>query len=704
MKHTLRAGIVGATAIVVVSLNPWTDKSRDTPDEPVAASLLSTTSTIVQGGDAVQLATALHAVGASVSRELPLIGAVSTELTATQHQALAEHYPELRLSASRELRVASMVPLGEGETTTSDHDADAPQCISDLETTHKPARKEKNKHRGNPHAAVQVHEHDGGRSHFPSHIGADSLHVAGIDGRGVGIAVIDTGLWREAIQHFATDRTLPVKRQILAMDMVGGQERVMFDGQCFQEGTLDNYGHGTHVSTVAASSVRAEDGSFQGVAPMANLYSLRAFDGQGAGSYVDVIAAIQWVVEHRDTHNIRVLNLSFSADPQSWYWEDPLNQAVMAAWAAGIVVVTSSGNTGPDPMTVGVPGNVPYVITVGAMSDNYSPYGRQDDFLTHFSSAGPTLEGHVKPDVMAPGAHMLGIVPAGSYLDETYGEENSFEFGPDDQPLGDNFFVMSGTSQATAVVAGAAALLLQQAPELTPDAVKCRLMSTSRMLRDEQGSPTYSVFQQGAGLIDVLSASSHGIDNCANQGLDIQADLAGIQHYHGPAVLSLDGQYHIAEHDQSGYPTGRPVDDAYLTWSGAYPWDSGAMWGDGYPWGTRTVWADGYPWGVRPVGLNGYPWGVRPVGLDGYPWGVRPIALDGYPWGVRPIGVDGYPWGVRPIGLDGYPWGVRPIGVDGYPWGVRPVWTDGYPWGTSFPGVVNRTSISTWIQHASLRD
>lgn len=668
MKHTLRAGIVGATAIVVVSLNPWTDKTREKPDEKVAASSPSTAPVIIQGGDAAHLTAALKAVGAKVARKLPLIGAVSAELTAAQHLALAEHYPELRLSASRELRVASIVPLGEDETATSEHNGNGQHCISDKDSKHNPTRKEKNKHRGNPHAAVQVHEQDGGRSHFPNHIGADSLHAAGIDGRGVGIAVIDSGLWRKAIEHFATDRSLPAKRQILAIDWVGGQERVMFDGQCFQDGSLDDYGHGTHVSTVAASSVRAEDGSFQGVAPMANLYSLRAFDGQGAGSYVDVIAAIQWVVDHRDTHNIRVLNLSFSADPQSWYWEDPLNQAVMEAWAAGIVVVTSSGNTGPDPVTVGVPGNVPYVITVGAMSDNYSPYGRQDDFLTHFSSSGPTIEGHVKPDVMAPGAHMLGIVPAGSYLDETYGEENSFEFGPDDQPLGDNFFVMSGTSQATAVVAGAAALLLQQAPELTPDAVKCRLMSTSRVLRDEQGSPRYSVFQQGAGLIDVLSAAAHGIDNCANQGLDIQADLAGTQHYHGPAVLSLDGQYHIAEHDQSGYPTGRPIDDDYLTWSGAYPSDAGSMWGDGYPWSTRTVWADGYPWSTVPIWADGYPWSTRTVGADGYPWSTRPI------------------W------------------ADGYPWSTRTVWADGYPWSTRPPGIFNRAFISTWIQHASLRD
>ena len=88
-----------------------------------------------------------------------------------------------------------------------------------------------------------------------------------------------------------------------------------------------------------------------------------------------------------------MLNLSFSATPQSHYWDDPLNQAVMAAWQAGIVVVASAGNSGPDPMTVGVPGNVPYIITVGAMTDNYTPYEPADDRLASFSSAGPTFEG-----------------------------------------------------------------------------------------------------------------------------------------------------------------------------------------------------------------------------------------------------------------------------------------------------------------------
>src|SRR6202022_5054514 len=96
------------------------------------------------------------------------------------------------------------------------------------------------------------------------------------------------------------------------------------------------------------------------IAPQANLVAVRAFDGTGSGRYADVIAGLNWIVANRTKYNIRVLNLSFGAPPQSNYWDDPLNQAVMAAWQAGIVVVTAPGNEGPAAMTTGGPGTVPY--------------------------------------------------------------------------------------------------------------------------------------------------------------------------------------------------------------------------------------------------------------------------------------------------------------------------------------------------------
>ena len=125
---------------------------------------------------------------------------------------------------------------------------------------------------------------------------------------------------------------------------------------------------------------------------------------------------MSWVVRNAKTYNIRVLNLSFAAPPRSYYWEDPLNQAVMKAWQAGIVVVASAGNTGPKPMTIGVPGNVPYVITVGAMTDRDTPSKGSDDELASFSSTGPTYEGFVKPEIVAPGGHVMATMKNSSKI------------------------------------------------------------------------------------------------------------------------------------------------------------------------------------------------------------------------------------------------------------------------------------------------
>ena len=171
----------------------------------------------------------------------------------------------------------------------------------------------------------------------------------------------------------------------------------------------DENGHGTHVASVAVNSRRI-GGLFNGIAPDANLVVVKAFDKKGEGNYADVIRGLDFVLRNKDRLGIRVVNLSFSAPPRSAYFDDPLNQTVMRVWQAGIVVVASAGNTGPFAMTIGVPGNVPYVITVGALTDRYTPDNRGDDRLTWFSAAGPTHDGFVKPDLVAPGGHVRGIM------------------------------------------------------------------------------------------------------------------------------------------------------------------------------------------------------------------------------------------------------------------------------------------------------
>src|SRR5512147_361315 len=213
-------------------------------------------------------------------------------------------------------------------------------------------------------------------------------------------------------------------------------------------------GHGSHLTGIIFNNERTHDGRFFGVAPDANLVSIRAFDAQGRGSYFSVIRGIEWAVQNQNRYGIRVLNLSLGAAPQSRYWDDPLNRAVMKAWQAGIVVVASAGNTGPAPQTITVPGNVPYVITVGAMTDSYTPADPTDDRLASFSAAGPTLEGFVKPEVVAPGGHIWSLMPTYATIAQAH---------PSYQNSGD-YFTMSGTSQAAAVTSGVVALLLQAQP------------------------------------------------------------------------------------------------------------------------------------------------------------------------------------------------------------------------------------------------
>jgi serine protease AprX len=284
----------------------------------------------------------------------------------------------------------------------------------------------------------------------------------------------------------------------------------------------------------------------------------------------------------------------------------------MKAWQAGIVVVTSAGNEGPTPMTIGVPGNVPYVITVGALTDNYTPYDGTDDRLASFSSTGPTYEGFVKPEVVAPGGHMVGTMPDPSYLVTL--------FGANMKPNG-TLFTMSGTSQAAAVTSGVVALMLQSDPTLTPDQVKCKLMSAARPAVSSDGTLGYSVFQQGAGLINAISAINSSAVGCANSGLDIAADLAGTAHFGGPANRDANGNYYVM--DMQGSVWGQPLPADGYTWNRAYTWSKGYAWSQAYTWSRAYTWAKAYTWSKSSVWDKAYTWS------KGYAWSNSLMWQDG---------------------------------------------------------------------------
>jgi len=254
-----------------------------------------------------------------------------------------------------------------------------------------------------------------------------------------------------------------------------------------------------------------------------------------------------------------------------------------------------------------VPGNVPYVITVGAMTDNYTPWNHSNWRLASFSSTGPTYEGFVKPEVIAPGGHVIGTMPNNTNQTTTLTTEI---FGNAGNPF--TLFPLSGTSQAAAVTSGAVALILQNDPSLTPDQVKCKLMASAQPAVNPSNHLAYSIFQQGAGMINVLGATSTSALNCANQGLNIAADLAGTMHFGGAANETAAGTFYIMNM-QSSTPFTADPSDGY-SWSGTAPGTQGFTWSDAYLWTKGTTWSQAYLW------TKSTTWSASTVSSAAYLW------------------------------------------------------------------------------------
>lgn len=368
----------------------------------------------------------------------------------------------------------------------------------------------------------------------------------------------------------------------------------------------DLYGHGTQITSVIGSAAQDPSRLYYGVAPGANFVIVRAFDGSGAGTYSNVISGLNWIVANQSKYHIRIVNLSLGATPQSYYWNDPLNQAVMKAWQAGIVVVAAAGNSGPAGQTIDLPGNVPYVITVGAVTDSYQPNNTTAWQLASFSSVGPTYEGFVKPEVVAPGGHILATMPNDGNGSITLTTDI---FGNVVNPY--TLFPLSGTSQATAVTSGAVALLLQSEPTLTPDEVKCKLMAGATPAVTSAGKLAYSVFQQGAGLVNALNATTTSATGCANQGLNIAADLAGTTHFGGPANRVSSGIWYVMNM-KSGSPYAQDTSDGN-TWSGLLSsnvsaWSGSYVWSEAFAWSNAYTWASSAPWSSSTVSAEANLW------------------------------------------------------------------------------------------------
>ncbi len=394
--------------------------------------------------------------------------------------------------------------------------------------------------------------------------GSDMVWDEGNNGEGVTVAVVDTGIgWIPGLFKGVDGR---LNGRIVAW-------KDFIDRSRFP---VDPNGHGSHVAGIIANTDIGEDEEWNGVAPGVKLVGVRVLNKEGYGTYEQVIKGIDWVVKNQEKYNIRVMNLSLVSTAISPYWADPLNQAVMAAWAKGIVVVVAAGNGGSGPMTIGVPGNNPYAITVGAFTDNYTALDWNDDYITPFSAAGPTLDGFAKPDLVAPGAHMVSTMMPYSYVARNH-QANW---------VAANYFSMAGTSQSAAVVSGISALILSQQPELSPNEVKYRLMYTALPWIDTTSTEAlYSVWQQGAGRVNAPDAVSADISGEANLGMDVNADLAGEIHYEGYSYYDETlGKYRLR--------------GDFTDWGGQYwTWDGGfGAWSGGFgAWsGGFGAWSGGF--------------------------------------------------------------------------------------------------------------
>ena len=501
--------------------------------ESTRAAEATKSSYIVQASSAAVAETAVITVGGRITATLNIINAVGAELNEKQLNLLRSQSEQIKVFRDETLEVSGR------PGKKSKRSGSVPGPAPDPLIVFGSARE----------------------THYPTLVGANRIHEQNITGNGVTIAVLDTGLWQNPALRYSAKK----KRRVIAT----------YDALYNGSDTDDWNGHGTHLTSIMTSSHRTDSGNYQGIAPNANVVVVRAFEPDGSGSYLSVIKALDWIVSHKNKYKIRILNLSFSAPARSHYWDDPVNQAVMAAWKKGIIVVVAAGNGGPGPMTVGVPGNVPYVITVGAMTDNYTPSDTSDDKLSSFSAAGPTFEGFVKPDLLAPGGHMLGMMPAYAWLPLEY---------PDYVLPVDQYFTMSGTSQATAVVSGVLALMLEADSKLQPDDAKCQLMVSARAAELNDGTHAYSVFQQGAGRVDAIAAINESTAGCANRGMNIKDDLSGAMHYAGSAGVDEYGTYYLVDE------FGQKMSES------AYEWSQGSLWPGGAIWPERSIWYQGSLW------------------------------------------------------------------------------------------------------------
>ena len=451
-------------------------------------------------------------------------------------------------------------------------------------------------------------------------IGATAIRQElGYDGAGVGVAIIDSGI---SAAHDDLSAPSGGNRVARFVDFVGGSEE-----------SYDDYGHGTHVAGIVAGNGFDSSGARTGMAPGAHLVVLKVLDKGGQGRISDVIAALDYVLNHKDELNIRIVNLSIATGVYESYATDPLTLAAQRAVAAGIVVVAAAGNNGRGPegttrySGIAAPGNAPWVLTVGA-SSHMGTADRADDTIAAFSSRGPSaIDYEAKPDLVAPGVGIESLSAPASRLYLTASPYLLSGTVPTSYPP---YLSQSGTSMSAPVATGTIALMLQANPGLTPNLVKAILQYTAQS-RDE-----YDPLTQGAGFLNAKGA------------VELSAFLAA------PSVVPYPST--------SGW-------SRHLIW-GHYMTLGGQLNADANAWSLDVTWGDG-----AVAGGDAAAWGITD---DGGTWQMELGLFTNVVWGTTCGGGDC-------IGL----WDARTVTAvsegeaDTVVWGTSDQEGDTVVWGTS---------------------
>ena len=281
------------------------------------------------------------------------------------------------------------------------------------------------------------------------HYCCDDTMKGNVRGQNVTVAVLDTGMAAHP----------DLKGRILAF----------YDCVSHRHGLYDDSGHGTHVGGIIAGSGALSQGRLAGIAPEANLAAVKVLDARGEGDVMQIMEGIRWIRKNCSRYGIQVANISVGAklglDEEK---ERCLIQAVEMLWDDGITVIVSAGNYGPKEGSVTVPGNSRKVITVGALEE--------PGMKNICSGAGPTNRCIVKPEVVAPGYQVFSC--------NSLYRKNRIPY-----------VRKSGTSMATPVVSGAAALFLSKYPGAANVEIKLKLRETCE--RQQNGK------NQGWGILRV---------------------------------------------------------------------------------------------------------------------------------------------------------------------------------------------------------